>query len=204
MVRQQFVVPAIRDAVKKGTITAANADAYKLLISSVTALTTVALASQGSGPKTDFDFQVAAKETADLEGGTVDTIRSQLQRLVNNANEEIKAAGGVVPTYTPATRAPESIQAEQEVNTAIVDSGVDPTSGNNIVEKNGKPVVEETAKLQEGYTKENPLVVPDHIANLPIGAFTAAKAWLKTQDIKDTDYISFRGEVGTYAEFKEA
>ena len=71
----------------------ANYRDYKLLEAAVTELTTTALKAQGPGPKTDFDFIVAARSTADLTA-TPSVIKESLRRLLVNANEEIVALGG--------------------------------------------------------------------------------------------------------------
>lgn len=135
VLREQFVVPALRAAVKSGEITQESFDAYSLLVSAVTNLTTVALKAQGPGPKTDFDFIVAARETANLEKGNPSTIRSQLQRLVFNANAEISALGKTPPKWTGERTFSASIPSEQESKPAA-DKGSEDFSG----KYNWKPV----------------------------------------------------------------
>ena len=136
LVKNQFVIPALKKAVEKDEITAENMEAYNLMVSSITALTTVALKAQGPGPKTDFDFQVAAKETANLEGGTPQTIKAQLGRLVENANTELAALGVQPPAYKGSPNQetliakekvvkeePITYPTDQEIKTANIISG---------------------------------------------------------------------------------
>ena len=123
LVKNQFVIPALKNAVRKGEITESSMEAYNLMVSSITALTTVALKAQGPGPKTDFDFQVAAKETANLEGGSPTTIRSQLQRLVNNANTELSNLGVKAPVFE-GTPSKETTAVVSQVNNVVTTPSV--------------------------------------------------------------------------------
>ena len=96
-VREDAIHKYMRDWGSKSQ-NASSYEAFKLLEASVTELTTTALKAQGPGPKTDFDFVVAARSTADLSATPV-AIKKSLQRLIYNANEEITAAGQKPPKW---------------------------------------------------------------------------------------------------------
>ena len=152
------------------------AKAYGVLERTVTQLTTGALEALGPGPKTDIDFIVAGRTVADLEGSPV-KIKATLADGVAVANRKLKKI----------------MQPQIEFTTTP-----DPKDNTGDVKTSAFP-----GTSSKEYTQEDPIVIPSHIANLTIGARTASLAWLLTQGLKDTDYVSFRGQVGTYKAFKE-
>ena len=83
----------------------AQKQAYTNMISDITDLTTVALRAQGKGPKTDFDFQVAAKATANIYSNA-SIIKGSMDRIINNANETLKELGVEPEVSTEAVNKP--------------------------------------------------------------------------------------------------
>ena len=95
---QEKVDIALQQATDDGKITVEQEAAMQNLIGVTTELTTVALAAQGSGPKTDFDFIVAARSITNLKGSP-QAIAANFQRLIDDANKTLVAAGqATVPT----------------------------------------------------------------------------------------------------------
>ena len=76
---------------------AASYRAYTTLRAALRALAAASLDTLGPGPKTDFDFKVIAESIGQLED-TPAGIKATLQRVIDNANEEIIALGGTVPS----------------------------------------------------------------------------------------------------------
>ena len=139
-----------------------------------------------------------------------------------------------VTEYTPVTNSSETTEPESsfeeaefenmnstpfghdagEAQNSLVDNVVETVSGgvDSLVD-GSKGLFEDvkTAVTSEDdndtkitYPKDEPLMVPKRLANLKFGAFYATLAWLLTQTLSDNDFVSFKGEVGTYAEFKES
>ena len=131
----------------------AGSRAFATLQANIQAMTAGALDTLGPGPKTDFDFKVAAQSIADLDGEPWE-IKATLENFLHNVNQELLALNQE-PISAPNVALPES----NSTDTNGLDSD---SSGNN------------TALT---YPKDSPLVVPDNVANLTIGAYTAALAW---------------------------
>lgn len=88
---QTYILPAVREEVKAGTISSESEIAYTKMVADITDITTVALKAQGPGPKTDFDFIVAARATANLESSAA-AIKASMKRMIDNANSALKRA----------------------------------------------------------------------------------------------------------------
>ena len=101
---ETYTKPAVRLAVQEGKIGPEAESAYIRLVADITDLTTVALQAQGSGPKTDFDFLVAARATANLQS-TPATIQSSMKRMIDNANSA-RGSLGLPPVQVQLSTAP--------------------------------------------------------------------------------------------------
>ena len=101
-VRENEIHKWMRNWAQKSEHNSKSYEAFKLLEGSVTELTTTALKAQGPGPKTDFDFVVAARSTADLSA-TPGAIKQSLNRLITNAGEELAALGVPAPVASTET-----------------------------------------------------------------------------------------------------
>lgn len=132
-----WILPAVRNAVEAGTITQENESAYTRMVADITDLTTVALNAQGSGPKTDFDFIVAARATANLES-TPKTLQDSMKRMIDNAGNALRQGSQEPPTVNLSSasippkpkggvsaKAPEGSQKEYDDNFEIGDRFVD-------------------------------------------------------------------------------
>lgn len=199
-----FILPAVREEVNAGTITQESEAAYTKMVADITDITTVALKAQGPGPKTDFDFIVAARATANLES-TAATIKSSMKRMIDNANNALKRA--LQPMIIP--------QLDESPPSTFEYSFANSAAGRYLddIKNETNQVIDNTAESAGSFiegitgsgTKDSPYLIP-----VTVGATVFNKnsksyyekvlEWLEKKDLPDNSYISFKEEVGTVKE----
>ncbi len=102
--------------VRKGTISVESEAAYINLQADLTDITAIALAAQGGGPKTDFDFEVAERSVANLSSSEA-AIQSSMTRLIKKARETAATEGFAiqVPELGDAAKVGEYIPPNDKV-----------------------------------------------------------------------------------------
>lgn len=197
-VRENAVLQYMRDWGSKPD-NAKSYEAYKLLEAAVTELTTTALKAQGPGPKTDFDFVVAARSTADLTA-TPTAIKKSLERLVVNANEEIKGLGGEVPVVNK-----NSIDVESEDAITLEET---PSNVLN-TEVPNNPLVDIPQPANDK-VNESVVEMPRTVVSILIGKLhkklklKALKEWAERNGHGDDVIVSDGEDEATIGEIKKA
>ena len=166
---ETYIKPAVRRAVENRQITQQNEQAFTTLVADITDLTTVALAAQGSGPKTDFDFIVAARATADLQS-TPRTIQASMKRMIDNANRALGQLklSPITVNLVPGEIPPRTPQDVVEQSTKTYDNNFEGNevfvteSGNEYVWKDPGVLVQTTGfdegsefSMDDGYLRYN-------------------------------------------------
>ena len=214
-VRENSIHKWMRNWAQKSKRNQASYEAFKLLEGSVTELTTTALKAQGPGPKTDFDFVVAARSTADLSA-TPGAIKKSLQRLITNAGEELTALGVDIPTAAtdniilpdaPKTYDSPKIDGPQQQygvdNKDILGAvGINKAKGvaDAVADKveTVKDKVKSITGVKGSGTQEDPYKVP-------IGRITKKSVinWLEDKDLPDGSYVTWKKISGTVEQLVE-
>ena len=202
--RQQAYIDAfMRKQVRSAKVSEDALAAINNLISVSTELTTTALEALGPGPKTDFDFIVAERSIANLEG-TPKTIAAQFDRIRKNAKKWLFKTNQKAETPDVEITVPAGIEA------IAWDEPDEPEKGwlgdkvDDVKAKSSDVIGGVIAGIKGDGSQENPYKVPVTTKRVTKHkTYEAVLDWIGKKDLNEDAYITYAGETGMVSELVE-